>query len=375
MNQDHDGRAGFFPARFSRRDFLLGTSSLAAASGLLSLGARPVSAEDIANEIRWYTWSTYYDPDWFTAFNEQTGIQEVPGFGTSNDQQFAKMKAGGSREWDLFSIENVMCPLYIKEGLVQPLDYERLVHRDKLFPSFRDAEWTKGPDGQHYFVVGVFGIDTISYRADLIPKPDSWNALFNPEYEGRITFMDYALDAINMAGMALYGREGYSAWTPEQLAEIKKKLLEQKKLVRTYWASEADARNLFLNGEVIIGETWVPTAYALQAEGIDVQLALPKEGALGWSDNLGISTDAGPAEVNAAYALINYLMSPDYGKQLNLGPPYTTSTTYGWIDELPENAQKVLFLDQIELFQTFNYRKHPPNYNEWVELWEEVKAS
>ena len=173
----------------------------------------------------------------------------------------------------------------------------------------------------------------------------------------------------------MFGRDGYSAWTDEQLKQIKDKLLEQKALIRSYWVTEADARNLFLNGEVVIGMTWVPTAYGLRAEGLDVRLALPKEGALGWSDNLGISKDATPEQTNAAYALIDFLLGEDYGLRINRSAPYTTGTTYGWIDKLSPEEQAVLFLDQVELFDTFNFRKLPPNYDSWVQIWEEVKAS
>ena len=369
---------GHSPVRFSRRSFLVSGSSLVAATALLS-GGRGLRAADMADEIRWYTWGTYYKPFYMEGFTESTGTELVVGSIESNDQEYAKMRAGGNREWDVFDVENVSAPLYIKDGLVQPLDFSRIPNSSMLFPNLSAPHWNTGPDGQQYFIVHTFGIDTIAYRADLIDTPPtSWNDLFDPKYEGKIGLMDYALDVINLAGLALYGKDsgegGYSAWTDGQLAEIKKKLMDQKRLVRTYWKTEADNRNLFVNGEITIGFSWVPTAYALQDEGLDVQLVLPKEGPFAWSDNLGISSEADEETTNAAYELINFILGPDYGTKINRDAPYTTGTTYGWLDQLSDEEKKILFLDQVEIFETFNYRALPPNYDKWVQMWEEVKA-
>lgn len=369
------------PGRFSRRSFLVGASGAAAsASMLLSLSAQRVFGAEMAKELRWYTWGTYYKPEYFEGFKETYGIDVSVGSISSNDQEYAMLKAGGTRDWDIFDVENASAQLYAKDGLVQPLDYGRIPNSSMLFPNLQKPEWCVGADGKTYFIVHIFGIDTIAYRADLVEEPPtSWAALFDEKYEGKITFQDYALDAINMAGLVLFGRTpsegGYSAWTDAQLEEIKKKLVDQKKLVRSYWATEADARNLFVNGEVVIGETWVPTAYALRAEGLNVELALPSEGPWGWSDNFGISRDADEATTNAAYEMINFCLGPDYGIKINRDAPYTTSTTYGWLDKLTEAEKKVLFLDQVKIFNTFNYRKLPPNYDKWTQIWEEVKIS
>jgi len=285
------------------------------------------------------------------------------------------LKAGGTKDWDCWDAENAMCQLHIQAGLVKPLDYSRIPNSANLFPQFREAEWVMGPDGQPYFIVHIFGIDTICYRVGVVETPTSWNDLFNPAYAGRVTMQDYALDAINIAGLALFGRENYSAWTSDQMNEIERKLIEQKQFVRSYWASEADARNLFLNNEVDIGTTWVPTARALQQEGVEVDLVIPKEGALGWSDNLGISIDATPEQEEAAYQLINFCLGESYGMKMNKEAPYTTSTTGAWLDKLSEAEQANLFLDQTELLALSNYRKLPPNYDEWTQLWDEIKLS
>lgn len=326
-------------------------------------------------EVRWYTWGTYYAPDYVQEFVNTKNIDVSAGFITGNDEQLAKLKAGGTHDWDVWDAENAMTQLHIENGLVKPLDMSRIPNSANLFPHLVDAPWTMGPDGKPYFICHIFGIDTLAYRTDMIEKPTTWNDLFNPEYKGRVTMQDYALDGINIAGLALFGRENYSAWTDDQMAAIVTLLEEQNGRVRSYWSSEADCRNLFLNGEVVIGTSWVPTAFALRDEGVPVDVSIPKEGAIGWSDNLGISIDATPEQEEVAYELINYLMGETYGTKINVGGPYTTGTTVSWIDKLDASTQENLFLTQSELLGLSNFRKLPPNYDEWSQIWEEVKLS
>lgn len=368
-------KVGLQPLGLSRRSFLVSASSLAAASALTSLPSQPSWAVEAAKDLRWLTWGTYYSEHLLEGFTESTGIKLSVGSITSNDEEYALLKAGGTRDWDVWDSENAMCQLHIKDGLVKPLDYNRIPNAANLYPHFRNAEWIMGPDGKRYFFVHIFGIDTVCYRIGAVDKPTTWNDMFNPAYKGRVTMQDYALDAINIAGLILFGRDNFSAWTPDQMAQIKAKLIEQKPLIRSYWSSEADARNLFLNGEVDIGTTWVPTARALQQEGVKVDLIIPKEGAMGWSDNLGISKDASPEQEEASYQLINFLLGEKYGLKMNREAPYTTSATDAWVDKLTAKEKSNLFLDQTELLALSNYRKLPPDYDQWTQLWDEIKLS
>jgi len=119
----------------------------------------------------------------------------------------------------------------------------------------------------------------------------------------------------------------------------------------------------------------VPTAKALREEGVAVEVTIPKEGAIGWSDNLGVSADIEEDVEEDAYKLINFLLGESYGMKINRGGPYATGTTYGWVDKLTTEEQAGLFLDQQELLALSNFRKLPPNYDEWTQTWDEIKLS
>lgn len=353
----------------SRRSVLLGAGAFVSLMAGTPLSRVLAAGQD----LRWLTWSTYFSDDLFADFSKETKLSV--GSITDNDAELASLKSGGTKEWDLWDCENATCQLHIKEKLVKPLDLSRIPNAAKLFPNLKNAAWTMGPDGQPYFITHIFGIDTIAYRSDKMAKPTTWKALFDPANAGKITMQDYALDGVNIAGMVLFGREGFSNWTDDQLVKIREALVAQRKLVRTYWASESDCRDLFLNGEVYVGTSWVPTANAVKKQGVAVELTIPEEGAMGWSDNLGISSAIDPAREAAAYEVINYCLGETYGLKINKSAPYLTGTTDAWEGKLSADEKHALFLDSPELLAKSNYRRLPANYDKYIELWDKVKLS
>ena len=96
-------------------------------------------------------------------------------------------------------------------------------------------------------------------------EPD-WSTLFEGEkYKGRLAMRDYALEGIVIAAMYVgIPRDQLFKMGDKELAECKKALLAQKKLLRTYWNSIGDLTNLFASGEVVCAFSWVPPYYDLQ---------------------------------------------------------------------------------------------------------------
>ena len=76
----------------------------------------------------------------------------------------------------------------------------------------------------------------------------------------------------------------------------------------------------------------------------------------------------------ASFALVNYLLGPEYGKMLATGGPYAQSTSAAR-DMLSPEEQSKIFVDDLSVMDSFVWKKNPPRYNEWVALWNEVKAS
>ncbi|MFD2856921.1 ABC transporter substrate-binding protein [Seohaeicola zhoushanensis] len=103
-------------------------------------------------------------------------------------------------------------------------------------------------------------------------------------------------------------------------------------------------------------------------------IANPKQGTIGWADSLAIPKGVEGEKLEAVYALIDYLLGEDYGKMLAVGGPYAQSTSSAR-DMLSKEERETIFIEDMSVMDSFIWRSNPERYNDWVALWNEVKAS
>ena len=86
--------------------------------------------------------------------------------------------------------------------------------------------------------------------------------------------------------------------TDEDFEKVKAKLIEQKKLLLSYYAGFDDGVNLFAqNGIKLMYSMGEPQVPALKKKGVNAALTIPKERAVGWLDCWELSAgvkDSGP---------------------------------------------------------------------------------
>lgn len=92
------------------------------------------------------------------------------------------------------------------------------------------------------------------------------------------------------------------------LDKVLAKLIEDKKLVKTYWSTAQEIETLLGNEEVYMAETWDGTGWKLEKNGKPVKFVAPKEGAMTWMD--GFALPRGAKNVEQAYAWVNFMYDP-----------------------------------------------------------------
>jgi len=264
---------------------------------------------------------------------------------------------------------------YIASDLVQPLDLKKVPNAAHMYRVFRDNPINK-KDGVPYALPYYWGINTIVYRADRMDEKPDWSVFFKGDkYKGKLAMRDYAVEGIMIAALYLgIPQKEIFSMDDRQLAEAKKALVAEKALLRTYWTSIADLTNLFATGEVVCAFSWLPPYYDLSKRGIKMALSLPKEGVPSWCDVLAIPTGVEGEKLEAAYEFVNYLLGPEYGLKLAYGGPYAQSTDVVR-DKLPPEQQERIFIKDPAVMDSFVWPQIPRRYNEWVTMWNEVKAS
>ncbi|TAK11869.1 MAG: extracellular solute-binding protein [Anaerolineae bacterium] len=314
-------------------------------------------------------WSGYELPEFWEPFEAQhPEIEPKYSFFAEDTEAFSKAQSGF--EFDLIHPCSSYWKLYVDAGLVQPIDTSRLSNWSGVYESLASQG---NFDGQQFFIPWEWGYESILVRTDLVEEvPTSWADLWDPQYAGHVAVFDSGESNFVMAASVL-GIDPYAA-TPEQVEQVKQKLLELKPNLLTYWTDYTEINQLVAQGDVwLAGQAWNDAYAALYDEGYEVEYLNPEEGRLGWLCGFGISANS--ANVDLAYDYINAAL--DAQSMANMGNAYY----YG-----VANADAVPLLDPyfVELMEmgdpsilndTVFYQSLTDEQRElFATIWSEVKA-
>jgi spermidine/putrescine transport system substrate-binding protein len=260
-------------------------------------------------QLSFYNWTGYVAKSTIPGFEKQSGIQVTQDFYTSNEELLAKLQAGGTG-YDVIVPSDYMVGIMIKSDVIQPLDKSKIPNFKNIGENFRGLSYD--PDNE-YSVPYQWGTTGILYNKKEIGElEESWNAMWDPEFEGKIGMLN---DVRETMGAALY-RLGYSVNTtdPDQLDEAEAALKEQKPLLRGYFDSHSGSLPLVENGDLLLGHLFSGDAFLALSRSPDFDYIVPKPGATRWTDNMAIP--AGAEHPDNAHKFINYILDAKVGAAL-----------------------------------------------------------
>jgi putative spermidine/putrescine transport system substrate-binding protein/spermidine/putrescine transport system substrate-binding protein len=260
-----------------------------------------------AGELNILTWEGYADPSVIEPFEAATGCKVSATYVGSNDDFAPKLAAGGG-VFDIVTPSIDSTYALIEAGFVQAIDISKISAWGDLYEQFTSAPGIQ-KDGEFYGVPYAWGAIPFMYRVDKFETPPtSLAALWDPALNGRISLWDDK-SALYVAAR-LNGDMNIYDLSDEQIAAAQAKLIEQRPLVRKYWATAGELVDLYKSDEVWISNTWGGYQSALlAAEGIEVVEFIPEEGAEGWMDSNMIV--AGTPNEECAYKFLNMAVSAE----------------------------------------------------------------
>lgn len=337
--------------------------------GLLSifLPAQPVHAAGCT--LTAIVWEGYTDPSFAAAFEKDTGCAVKATYAGSSDEMFAKFKASGGRNYDIVSASGDITERLYRAGLVRPIDTTQLKNYNTVFESFQGGRWNTF-DGQPYGVTFAWGPNVLVYNTKEVKSaPKSWDILFDPKYAGKISLPD---NPMTIADVALWlGKPDPYDLSDTDLAEVKEKLLELRPNVRKFWTTAGELANLFQSGEIVMAHAWPLTYTQLSNEDFPIGSVSPKGKLTGWTDSWMISKNSRNAEV--AYEWIDYILSGPGQKGVMDVTGYSGATTLG-AEAVGQEKAHELFMDDLSLHSQINMWQSVKNYDQWVQLWNEIRS-
>lgn len=331
-------------------------------------------AKPIGGELNFMVWEGYTDTLFTKPFEAACGVKVNATYMGSSDDLVAKLRAGGAETIDLISPSSDAATAIIEANLASPLDLGRIPSYNDLSEGFRKLQVAR-KDSAVYGVPWAFGPNPLIYDTTKIrPAPDSWGALWDKKYRGKLSLQD---DIATLYMVAQYlGMDDpqdpsklYNL-SDEDLAKVKAKMLELRPNVRKYWVTAGDMTQLFQSGEIVAGEGWPLMTNQLRQARYPAGETIPKEGTTAWADHWVLTS--GAKNLDAAYAWLEYTAQPFTQKLLYDVTAYIVANPQAKTYMTPEQAASQR--DISDYGTKVNFWQWSPRREKYQEIWNEVKG-
>ncbi|WP_099826066.1 ABC transporter substrate-binding protein [Oceaniglobus indicus] len=323
-----------------------------------------------AAEIRVLNWQGYgTDIEWAVkAFEEATGNTVVHEYFNSEQETLTKLRTNPGA-YDVVLINSSFTPQVVAEDLLAPIDPSKLENFDDLDPAFVKNNGLN-EDGALYGVPWAWGLTAIAVsNNDFDTPPTSLEVLWNPDWAGRVSIRDDAVEAVQIGALAT----GQDINDVQDLEAVRTKLAELMPAISTYWGSENDWNQYMASGEFAAATYWSGSASRSIGKGLDITFVVPDEGAIGWLDGLSIPKSS--ENKDAAYAFIDWMIDPEfYSGWDKEGAPATANTAAA--KALPDDSFNKAVLGDPEVVARVQFMQPMTDdkREEYLKLWQDLKA-
>jgi spermidine/putrescine-binding protein len=255
------------------------------------------------NLLRVCTWSNYYPDSVLQDFTASTGIKLEISYISSNEELFAKFKAGVTG-FDVIQPSDYMVRQMSRLNMLLPLDHSLLTNISNLDPFYSTLPYDPGLKFSVPFTWGTTGIAINTAKVKVPPEGVSWKMLFESPDFHHTSLLDDMREAMGAAlkyrGISL-NTEDLQAWekAKSDVAEIKSKIL----------MFSGEPKALLLNEEINIAHIYSTDGVSAQAENANIKYFIPTEGASLWTDNFAIPATSKHAK--EAHLFIDFFLRPE----------------------------------------------------------------
>ncbi len=280
-----------------------------------------------ADTLKILTWKGYAPQALVEKFEQETGMKVELTF-TNNEEMIAKLRATRGAGFDLAQpSQDRISSVQAEYNIYQPMDYGK-IESDLFVPSMLEAvkKNTKVADVS-YGVPFCYGTSGLIVNTKLAPEAKDYSALLDEAYTGRIS---YRLKRPTLIGLAFaagddpFAKYGDEAAYKALMDSVAEKMVAAKPFVKNYWSNGDALLEMVRSGEVTVAMGWDNGGWKLHAENPDIDFIAPKSGALGWIDTFAIPAKA--ANVDGAYAWINFMMRPENAAVFTNTEKYATAS-------------------------------------------------
>jgi putative spermidine/putrescine transport system substrate-binding protein len=250
-------RAELAAGRLSRRDFM----RLSAMAGVATVGATALGSSEAEAKASQIVLSNFggdavngMSKAWGEPFTADTGIPVQVVGGSPLAGKIKAMVDSGDVTWDVCDGDGFLCNQLGKQGLLEKVDYS-IVDKSMVREGWA---WENGIANYTYSFV-------LAYRKDMFPdRPPTYADFFDTKkYPGKRTMWKYQMGG--MEACLIADGVPHDKIYP---ADVDRAIAKARSLGDdvVYWESGASSQQMFIDGEVIMGNIWNTRASILERD-------------------------------------------------------------------------------------------------------------
>lgn len=255
-----------------------------------------------------YNWGEYISDgadgslDVNKVFEERYGIKVNYTNFESNENMYNKLKSGGAN-YDVIIPSDYMIAKLVEEDMLAELDFSNIPNYKYIQEKYKNLYYD---EDNRYSVPYTVGYTGLIYNSAMVDgEIDSWGALWDENYIGKILMFNNPRDAFGIAQLYLgqsLNTEDKSNW--DDAIDLLKK---QNRLVSSYVMDEIF--NKMENGEAALAPYYAGDYLIMAETNPDLRFVYPKEGVNFFVDALCVPKNAQNKE--AAELYINFMLEEE----------------------------------------------------------------
>lgn len=268
-----------------------------------------VSLSAAERTIHVFMYSEYIDPEIPLFFERETGIAVDIQVYEAQEEMVAKLRTGGSAQFDVIVASNTVIPQLIALKLIRPLDQTKLLNSVHIGKDFRGKAFDPTNAYTWPYLWGTTGVMYDAAKAKPPTAPMSWAWILDPAQQaGPVQLMD---EMRAMLGLALVANgTDINSRDKEEIRAAAEKLITAKSSPKCLgFGGGVDGKNKVEAGEALAAVVYSGDAARSVAENANLRFEIPAEGGELWIDNLAITAEA--PDVEGAHLFVNFLLSPE----------------------------------------------------------------
>jgi len=257
------------------------------------------------NELYLFNWSDYIPNEVITDFENETGIKVITDYYSSNEEMYAKIKAGGDG-YDITVPSTDYAEIMMKQGMLEKIDKSKIPNLKELNEEIGSKiSFDKNHDYIIPYSVGATGIAVnTKYAKDFERSFDIYN---RKDLKGKMTLLDDMREVMSSA-LIIAGHSPESS-DPQDLADAQKIILGWKENILKF-DSESFGKG-FTNGEYLVVHGYYENivAHMTDEQAQNMVFFIPEKGSQMYIDSMAILK--GAKNIENAYKFIDYIYRPE----------------------------------------------------------------